>query len=277
MGIGDDMETAGGWQAALQALIWQHDLGVTDAVGDTPVSRYELTAEAPRPPAPRAPITTKTDPRPRQPDSPRPAADFGGSPVDAAKAAAQAATTLDDLQAAMAAFEHCDLKRGAKTLVFADGNPAARVMLIGEAPGREEDQVGRPFVGPAGQLLDRMFAAIGLTRGDPDPAKAFYITNVVPWRPPQNRDPEAVEIAMMLPFLTRHVELVDPDLIVVLGNTPLFATRGIKGITRLRGTWTEAFGKPMLPMLHPAYLFRMPAAKRDTWADLLSLKARLEK
>jgi DNA polymerase len=150
------------------------------------------------------------------------------------------------------------------------------VLILGEAPGSDEDREGRPFVGRAGQLLDRMFAAIGLSRDAADPALALYITNVMPWRPPANRDPEPAEIAMMRPFVERHIALANPEVIVVMGNTPLSALTGTKGILRARGNWTVALGKPVLPMTHPAYLLRNPAAKREAWADLLSLKARLQ-
>ena len=148
-------------------------------------------------------------------------------------------------------------------------------MIIGEAPGRDEDIQGKPFVGRAGQLLDLMFRQIGLGRENPDKEAALYITNVLPWRPPQNRDPQPDEIAMMLPFLKRHVELSGPDLIVAMGNHACQALLGRQGITRLRGKWAEALGKPVLPMFHPAYLLRNPAAKREAWADLLSIQARL--
>lgn len=245
-------------------LAWQLELGADEPVGDHPVNRYELAAEAPKPavltpaaPVAAAPLVASVD------------------PVAVATAAAAAAGDLAALVEAQAAYDHCDLKKGARNFVFADGNPAARVMIIGEAPGREEDIEGRPFVGRAGQLLDRMFAAIGLSRTSPDPAGGLYITNVMPWRPPSNRDPEPEEIAMMLPFLTRHVELAEPDLIILMGNTPCAAALGQRGILRLRGTWTTAFGKPTLPMTHPAYLLRTPAAKREAWADLLDVKARL--
>ena len=167
------------------------------------------------------------------------------------------------------------MKRGAKTTVFADGNPRARVLILGEAPGREEDQEGRPFVGQAGQLLDRMFAAIGLSRTSADPETALYITNVLPWRPPQDRDPEPEEIAMLRPFVERHIELVDPAVIVAMGNAPCQCLLGTKGIQRLRGNWAQALGRPVLPMTHPAYLLRNPATKREAWADLLSLMGRL--
>ena len=149
------------------------------------------------------------------------------------------------------------------------------MLILGEAPGAEEDREGRPFVGRAGQLLDRMFAAIGLSRTSPDSEAAFYITNVMPWRPPGNRDPDPAEIAMMMPFVERHIALVDPQVIVAVGNTSLFALTGSKGILRARGNWTQALGKPLLPMTHPAYLLRNPAAKREAWADLLSLQQRL--
>jgi DNA polymerase len=200
----------------------------------------------------------------------------GPDPVEVARAAAARAGSLEDLRAALAAYDLCELKKGARNTVFCDGNTAARVMLIGEAPGRDEDLEGRPFVGRAGQLLDRMFAAIGLSRSNPDAQNALYITNVMPWRPPSNRDPSAEEIAMMQPFLARHVELADPELIVVMGNTSAKAVLGQQGITRLRGHWTQAWGRPALPMLHPAYLLRNPAAKREAWADLLELRARLD-
>ncbi len=245
------------WETAAAAFAWQYDLGVTDAIGDAPVDRYALEAVVAKPVVAAPPIATETD------------------PVAEARALAAAARDLDALREAMTAFPHCELQRGAKNTVFADGNPNARVMIVGEAPGRDEDAAGRPFVGRAGQLLDRMFAAIGLSRDTPDAEHAFYVTNVMPWRPPQNRDPLPAEVAMMLPFLARHVELVAPALLVVVGNTSAEAVLGQRGITRLRGTWGQGFGLPVMPMCHPAYLLRNPAAKREAWADLLEIRAKL--
>ena len=271
--MGINVEITEDWHAALAALAWQYDLGVEDVVLDAPLNRYDLP-EATRPAAPRAdgsppgPAARPTMPAPLP--SP-PSVDV----VAAAREAAGRADSLEALRAALAGFEHCDLKRGARNLVFGDGNPAARVLILGEAPGRDEDMAGRPFVGAAGQLLDRMFAAIGLSRSNPDTQAALYITNVMPWRPPGNRDPEPGEIAMMVPFVERHIALVDPDVIVVMGNTPLAALTGQRGILKARGTWAAAMGKPLLPMTHPAYLLRNPAAKREAWADLLALQARL--
>lgn len=263
MGIALDIDTPEGWHAALAALDWQLDLGVEAVVGDAPVSAYDLPERVERAVSRSVVAAAAVEAAPAV------------DPVAEAMAAASGARTLADLQDALAAYPHCELKKGARNTVFADGNPAARVLILGEAPGREEDLEGRPFVGRAGQLLDRMFAAIGMGREGPDPQTALYITNVMPWRPPQNRDPEPEEVAMMLPFVARHIDLADPEVIVLMGNTPLFAATGAKGILRRRGQWITAFGRPALPMTHPAYLLRNPAAKREAWADLLSLQARL--
>jgi uracil-DNA glycosylase family 4 len=257
-------------ETALALLEWQVELGATEAIADTPVNRYE--AEPQKTAAPPAPGPAARPAR-QSVEPPSPAAEVDA--VEAARAAASAARDLEGLEAAMAAYEFCDLKKGARNLCFADGNPAARVMIIGEAPGRDEDLQGKPFVGRAGQLLDRMFACIGLGRTRPEAEYTLYITNVLPWRPPQNRDPKPDEVAMLLPFLERHVELADPDLLVLTGNHSCGALLGRKGITRLRGHWAEALGKPALPMFHPAYLLRNPHAKREAWHDLLMLQARL--
>ena len=261
--MGIAAEIADDWYAALAALAWEVEAGADETILDAPVNRYELAAEAPKPLA-------------AKPASPPVAADpVQADPVAAARSAAARAQTLDALRDAISGFDLCELKKGARNTVFADGNPKARVLILGEAPGAEEDREGRPFVGRAGQLLDRMFAAIGLSRTSPDSEAAFYITNVMPWRPPGNRDPDPAEIAMMMPFVERHIALVDPQVIVAVGNTSLFALTGSKGILRARGNWTLALGKPLLPMTHPAYLLRNPAAKREAWADLLSLQQRL--
>jgi DNA polymerase len=249
--------------ATARALLeWQVEMGVDCAVEAAPIDRFALQARAAPPAQPKSAAVPVTPP---------PSAD----PVTEAETAAAAASDLPGLKDAMARYPHCDLRMGAKNLVFADGQPAARVMIIGEAPGRDEDRAGRPFVGQAGQLLDRMFAAIGLARDADDPTKALYITNVLPWRPEGNRDPEPAEVAMMLPFLMRHIELANPEILVTMGNHACHAVLNRRGITKLRGQWTEGFGRPCLPMLHPAYLLRQPHAKRETWADLLDLSARL--
>ena len=262
------MDSALDWHQAKALLEWYVELGAVDAIGDAPVNRYELddTPPAHAQKAPRAAAAAAPDPVPAAP-----AAD----PVADAEARAARAGDLAALAQSMSAFDGLDLKKGARSFVFSDGNPEARLMIVGEAPGADEDRIGRPFVGRAGQLLDRMLAAIGIDRASPDPARAAYITNVLPWRPPANRTPRPDEMAMMLPFLTRHIALADPDVLVLMGNTPCGALLGRTGILRLRGTWTQALGKPVLPMTHPAYLLRNPAAKREAWADLLEIQARL--
>ena len=251
----DDMSP----EDALAALAWQVELGADEAILEEPVNRYEAVA---------VPVADAV------PEAAKPVLAVAAGPGSASIAAR--AGDLAALRAEMAAFEGCALKKGARNLVFADGLPGAHVMIVGEAPGRDEDREGKPFVGRSGQLLDRMFAAIGLSRGAEAPEAAIYITNTLPWRPPQNRDPSGDEIAMMLPFLRRHIELAAPKVIVTMGNA---ATRTLLettvGITRMRGQWGEAQGVPVLPMFHPAALLRDPLKKRLAWADLLSLKARL--
>lgn len=288
MGIEIETSTPAGVQAALAALAWQIDCGVTEFIGDDPVNAYDLPEKPPwsaKPAAapagattapgttaaPRAPVADFT-PRISAEQRQQLAADEG---VAAAQAAARAAGDLDALRAAIAAFEHCELKQGAKSLVFSDGQPGARVMVLGEAPDRDEDLLGKPLVGPAGDLLDKMFAAIGLSRDSDDLQSALYLTTVMPWRPPGNRAPTPEELAMMRPFVERHIELAKPEVIVLMGNAPCAALLGAKGILRLRGKWNTALGKPVMPMSHPTDLLRTPANKREAWADLLAIKARL--
>jgi len=249
------------FDADLAALAWQFDLGADEAIGDAPVSRFEpvegsrVAERAAEPVVPAAPVL-----------------------VDdvSSEALAAACGDLAALRAAMGRFEGCALRLGAKNLVFADGRPGARVMIVGEAPGREEDMAGLPFVGRSGQLLDRMLAAIGLSRRAEDPRSAVYITNVLPWRPPGNREPAADEIATMGPFLFRHITLAAPEVLVVMGNSALRTVLGITGITRVRGTWGDWRGVAVMPMFHPAALLRDPTKKREAWADLLAVRSRLD-
>jgi len=252
------------FHTAKAMLLWQMELGADEAIGEVSVNRYTAAEAGPA----RAAAPALAEPAPPLPH-------VGEDPVVMARRIAEGAGDLTSLRDALSSYDHCELKKGARNLVFADGNPAARVMIVGEAPGRDEDLQGLPFVGRAGQLLDRMFEAIGMGRTDPDAERAIYITNVLPWRPPENRDPSPVETGMMLPFVRRHVELADPEVLVLMGNHACQALLGRKGITRLRGQWTEALGRPALPMFHPAYLLRNPAAKREAWHDLLMLQARL--
>lgn len=258
------METQIDYWEAHALLEWQIELGAAEAISETPVNRYEIPEKAPKPAAEAAKAPQVIVPEKKEDAS------------EIALKLAQSAGSLEALREALDGFELCDLKRGARNLVFSDGNPKARVMIIGEAPGRDEDIQGKPFVGRSGQLLDKMFAAIGLDRTSPDAEHALYITNPIPWRPPENRDPTPAEIAMLKPFLIRHIELADPDVIVLMGNWACTALLGRAGITRLRGNWQTVLGKPAMPMTHPAYLLRTPMAKREAWADLLEIQAKLK-
>lgn len=202
------------------------------------------------------------------------------SPRDAystAHTSAHSAKTLEELKEALLTFEGCALKYTATNLVFGDGNPNSRVMLIGEAPGADEDRQGLPFVGQSGQLLDKMFATIGLTR------QSFYITNIIPWRPPGNRQPTPAEAEACLPFVKRHIDLIRPDFLVLVGGTAAKTLLGGRdGIMRLRGIWkdyTSEAGKQIkvIAIFHPAYLLRSPGQKREVWLDLIKIKHTLIK
>lgn len=195
-----------------------------------------------------------------------------------AREAAQTAKTLEELKAALESFDGLSLKRTATQMVFADGVPTARVMLVGEAPGADEDRMGKPFVGLSGQLLDRMLASIGLSR-----ESNVYISNVINWRPPGNRSPSDAEVALSLPFIQRHIELINPAVLIAVGGVSAKALLQTNlGITRLRGKWmdyqSEGLEKPVpsMAIFHPAYLLRSPAQKALAWQDLLKIKARLQ-
>ncbi|WP_419895838.1 uracil-DNA glycosylase [Roseomonas sp. USHLN139] len=285
----------------LAALRLQLDWGADEALGEVPVDRLALRA-APTPlpaaaspaaaspaaapaaspalgaergaePAPRAPL--------KRPAAVLPLARAVTTPAaEGAAALAAGAQSLEALREAIASIES-PLRDTATNLVFGEGEPGAGLMFVGEAPGGDEDRLGRPFVGVSGQLLDRMLASIGLDRTNPAPGQGFYITNILPWRPPGNRTPTDAEISQFLPLVLRHIELVKPRHVVMLGGTSAKALlRAKEGITRLRGRWHRlAVGEaelPALPTLHPAYLLRNPAAKREAWADLLLLRRSID-
>ena len=254
--------------ALLDALRWQFEAGADVALLEDPLNRFDMPASAPklkqRGESNIKPVQAIPDFVPQE------------AAPDVARALAQKCDTLEALRDAINLFDLCALKKGARNTVFCDGNPKARVMIIGEAPGRDEDYAGRPFVGQAGQLLDKMFNAIGLDRKSNVEKQAVYITNVMPWRPPQNRTPEPSEIAMMLPFLERHIALVNPDFLVLMGNTACQAVLQQKGITKLRGVWQRAFDRATLPMFHPAFLLRDPLRKREAWKDLQDLQKKMQ-
>jgi uracil-DNA glycosylase len=269
-------------RAARELLAFYLEAGVDALVGEVPVDRFADT-EARVNETPTAEPTSI--PTPRKPLPPRPSPASGGgtaapappapeAAVMAARTAAKNAATLDELRAILDGFDGCALKGTARQLVFADGNPQARAMFVGEAPGREEDLEGLPFVGRSGQLLDRMLAAIGLDR------TGAYIANVIPWRPPGNRTPTPQETSICLPFTRRQIELADPDVLVCLGSPAAQALLETKdGIMKTRGRWfsyhTGTREIRAIATFHPAYLLRQPLQKRLAWRDFLAIKQAL--
>lgn len=258
-------------KATADLLTWYEAMGADEAIGDEPVNRF-ATSAAPEPTSVPArsqePKPPTAKPRTAKPRATAPATTPAPASVDSAG-------TLAELEALVGQFEGCALKRTAKNTCFFRGNTQARIMLIGEAPGRDEDIQGKPFVGRAGKLLDRMLAAIGLDETQ------VYITNTIYWRPPGNRTPTPQEIEACAPFLSRQIELLSPEVMVLLGGAAAKHILGVtEGIMRLRGKWKiyKVAGRdiPTLATLHPAYLLRKPEEKRHAWRDLLMLKTRLE-
>lgn len=272
---------------SLAVLRWLIEAGADEAVSEAPNNRFaQAGGNTPLPSASRTPSPSRGEGSGKErvvPPSVAPSKTSTSAQTvslstapGAARALAQSCTTLAELKTAVTNFEGCELKRSATNTVFADGDPSGRIMLIGEAPGRDEDLQGLPFVGRAGKLLDRMLAEIGLDR------RKVYITNVLNWRPPQNREPSPEEAATCLPFLHRHIELADPKLMILLGAVSVRHVLGLtEGITRVRGKWnlyqSVALNRsiPVMPTLHPAYLLRQPAAKRLAWRDLMAVAEKM--
>jgi DNA polymerase len=264
-------------KTALEAAsLWWQNMGVTTA----PIPPAAPAKETPSKTTQKSLGGQRTTPTPSKPTLSKPTQatkrndDVKQERNTKALAQAQSAPTLDALQKILAEFDAGALSDHARQIVFARGNPKADIMFIGEAPGREEDKVGLPFVGPAGQLLDKMMAAIGLTEDN------AYITNVCNWRPPQNRNPNEDELAMCAPFITRHIELVAPKIVVIVGGVSLQALTGVTGIMKTRGRWQElnigGQNIPAMPLYHPAFLLRRPELKKHAWQDLLAIKAKRE-
>lgn len=253
-------------------LRWYVAMGVDEAIGDVAQDRFvPVTVPPPVSPTPRNMATPVTPP-------PASVTTAGGNNAANARKLAEAATSLSELEAAIASFDGCALRRTATHTVFADGTPHAPVMIIGEAPGADEDRIGRPFVGRSGQLLDRMLAAIGLAR-----SHNVYITNVLFWRPPGNRKPTDDEIAACLPFVWRHIALNAPKLVVLCGGTATSALLNrSEGITKLRGRWFDLAVPGLkdsiraLTTYHPSFLLRAPARKSESWRDFLELQSKIE-
>jgi DNA polymerase len=265
----------------LESLLrWYVDQGIDEAIGEDAIDRFAAPAPqvTPLPVQQRAPAA----PTPIRPAPPAAAPLRGPVPIESpqlvedARALAQRCNSVEELEAAVRAFEGCALKRTAKNTVFADGVAGSPVMVVGEAPGADEDRLGKPFVGVSGQLMDRMFEAIGMSRD-----RDLYITNILFWRPPGNRTPTLAEQAICMAFTRRHIELARPKVLVLAGGTAAKSVLDTtEGIMRLRGKWTtlsldDGSAVPTLPTFHPAYLLRTPASKRQSWLDLLSLDKKL--
>ena len=265
----------------LESLLrWYVDQGIDESIGEEAVDRFAAPAPqaAPPPVLQQAPVA----PTPIRPTPAAPAPLRGPVPIESpqlvedARALAQRCNGVEELEAAVRAFEGCALKRTAKNTVFADGVVGSPVMVVGEAPGADEDRLGKPFVGVSGQLMDRMFDAIGMSR-----ERDLYITNILFWRPPGNRTPTLAEQAICMAFTRRHIELAQPKVLVLAGGTAAKSVLDTtEGIMRLRGKWTslnldDGSAVPTLPTFHPAYLLRTPASKRQSWSDLLSLDKKL--
>jgi DNA polymerase len=292
------MMTVSARDEAAQLLAWYSEMGVDVALEDTPQNRFAESASAvenaPQPKSAQSFASREKPSALREPSSasserPLPGIDSPPAPlvvpasvtrsqdaaVSDARERARTAANLDDLRAILEGYEGVALRKTATRLVFADGNPSARLMFVGEAPGRDEDREGLPFVGRAGQLLDRMLAAIGLDR------TGAYIANIVPWRPPGNRTPTPQETQLCLPFIQRQIELANPDVLVLLGGSAATGLTGAKdGILRMRGRWldydTGTRTIKALATLHPAYLLRTPSQKKLAWRDFRALKAELD-
>jgi uracil-DNA glycosylase family 4 len=273
-------------RAARELLAFYQEAGVDALVGETPVDRFTddpppITAPAPPAEVARPRFDPGPGTAPVRPRGQEPAGRAGAAPppspdaaVMAAREAARSAANLQELRAILDRFEGCALRTTATQLVFADGNPQARVMFVGEAPGRDEDLEGLPFVGRSGKLLDRMLAAIGLDR------TSVYIANIVPWRPPGNRTPTPQESAICLPFTLRQIELAGPDVLVCMGGPSAQTLLNVKdGILKTRGRWfayqTGTREIRAIATLHPAYLLRQPLQKRLAWRDFLAIKRAL--
>ena len=267
----------------LEILQWYAEQGVDIALEENPVDRFSEKPPAPKQievtgKSPADHIRDRQEAKPAKPaftPTPAMAATLPDATViQSAWELSSAAQTIEQLKKAMSGFEGCNLRVTAKNMVFADGNPEADIMFVGEAPGRDEDIQGLPFVGRSGQLLDRMLAAIDLTREN------AYISNVIPWRPPGNRPPTPHETEICRPFIERHIELAKPKLLVMLGGSSAKTLlKTTDGIMRLRGKWSEvATGNitvKAMPTLHPAYLLRQPAHKKLVWQDFLKIKREL--
>lgn len=271
----------------LAALEWQIAQGADEGIADAPVDRtltpvLTIADDVPSMSSSKSRVVSKS--------ADVSIADLGGTAQAVLEATELAAScqTLEELSAAITAFDGLSIKKTASNMVFSDGHPCARVMVVGEAPGADEDRMGKPFVGVSGQLLDKILASIGLSRTDDSPEKAVYISNILNWRPPGNRTPSPQEVEISLPFIERHIALVKPQYLILSGGVAAKALlRSGESISKLRGRFHDftpatggiaqaGFVIPSIPTYHPSYLLRTPSQKKAVWMDMLMLLEKLK-
>lgn len=256
------MESHMDWHAARALLEWQFEMGASDCIAEAPINRYELEQK----------VQVKT---PERAKKAAPAVVAEPDPATIAKTLAEGAKSREALFDALATFEGCSLRKGARGLVLADGSPNARVMVLADGPDKSDDEAGRVYSGARGALFDKMFAAIGLDRASEAPNDGLYVANVIPWRLPAARTLNPIDFKTMQHFAMRHVELIAPEVIVIMGNLAAQMFLETRSVAQLRGDWKTVMGKPAIAIHPPSFLMNTPLAKREAWADLLSLKSKL--
>ena len=265
-----------GIQDNKEILKWQIEMGVDEIIGEKPVNRLleeDLIAAKPTLDVSSSRDVNPPDPKPVE--KPPQESINPQDPVTEATKLVADVRSLEDLRKAILEFPHCSFRNTSNNLVFSDGNPEAWLMILGEAPGYEEDIKGKPFVGKSGRLLDKIFSETGISRSNSKPNDSFYITNTINWRPPGNRNPIKNEIEMFRPFVRKHIELINPKILVLTGNIACTAILNQQGITRLRGKWLNIDNLDIMPIVHPAFLLRNPTFKKNTWQDVLAIKQKL--
>lgn len=266
-----------GIQDKVEILNWQIEMGIDETMGEQPVNHFQQdnTVEE------RDTLKEPSEEKVKSPSSLLPAVDTPqetsnlNEAVDDATRLVSKVTSLEDLREALLEFHHCPYRKTSRNLVFSDGNPDAWLMIVGEAPGNEEDIKGKPFVGKSGRLLDKIFSEVSISRLNSKPQDSFYITNSINWRPPGNRNPTSPEIEMFRPFIWKHIELINPKILVLTGNIACSAILRKQGITKLRGTWSRIDEMDVMPTVHPAFLLRNPTFKKNIWQDVLAIKKKL--
>ncbi len=264
-------------QDKIDILKWQIEMGIDEFIGEKPVNHFQRENPEEKQIALKEDTKIKEEPQQSHisPQVNQPDAMHPDDPVKDAINLVSKVQTLEDLKEAMLEFHHCPYRKTSRNLVFSDGNPDAWIMIVGEAPGNEEDIKGKPFVGRSGQLLDKIFFEAGISRSNSQSQNSFYITNSINWRPPANRNPTSQEIEMFRPFIWKHIELINPKILVLTGNIACTSILKQQGITKLRGKWLKIEDMDVMPTVHPAFLLRNPTFKQHIWQDVLAIRKKL--